>query len=160
MFRLLRRHILLYKIVCKTSMLTFPIVLEFFNCSLFRRVLKTHWNSCRLDWTKLGRCEHPVTLETDWAGLDSTRFCWCVRTPRRTYWMTYSCRIESNSTKTNVLVTVRRRFVATVSMKTLSASLHFNLLEPCVLYIGRAYRYPPNVAFYIFFFNKYKYGVS
>jgi hypothetical protein len=26
----------------------------------------------------------------------------------------------------------------------------FNLQEPCVLYIGRAYRYPPNVAFYIF----------
>ena len=23
--------------------------------------------------------------------------------------------------------------------------------EPCVLYIGRVYRYPPNVAFYIFF---------
>jgi hypothetical protein len=27
----------------------------------------------------------------------------------------------------------------------------FNLKEPCVLYIGRAYRFPPNVAFYIFF---------
>jgi len=26
-----------------------------------------------------------------------------------------------------------------------------NLQEPCVLYIGRAYCYPPNVAFYIFF---------
>ena len=26
-----------------------------------------------------------------------------------------------------------------------------NLQEPCVLYIGRAYRYPPYVAFYIFF---------
>jgi hypothetical protein len=26
-----------------------------------------------------------------------------------------------------------------------------NLKEPCVLYIGRAYRYPPNVGFYIFF---------
>ena len=26
-----------------------------------------------------------------------------------------------------------------------------NLLELCVLYIGRAYRYPPDVAFYIFF---------
>jgi hypothetical protein len=26
----------------------------------------------------------------------------------------------------------------------------FNLSEPCVLYIGRAYRYPPDVAFYIF----------
>jgi len=28
-----------------------------------------------------------------------------------------------------------------------------NLYEPCVLYIGRAYRYPPDVAFYIFFFS-------
>ena len=27
----------------------------------------------------------------------------------------------------------------------------FNLQEPCVLYIGRAHRYPPNTAFYIFF---------
>jgi len=26
-----------------------------------------------------------------------------------------------------------------------------NLLEPRVLHIGRAYRYPPNVAFYVFF---------
>jgi len=34
---------------------------------------------------------------------------------------------------------------------------NINLQEPCVLYIGRAYRYPPDVAFYIFFFNKYKY---
>ena len=28
-----------------------------------------------------------------------------------------------------------------------------NLYEPCVLYVGRAYRYPPDVAFYIFFFS-------
>ena len=34
-----------------------------------------------------------------------------------------------------------------------------NLQEPCVLYKGRAYRYPPDVAFYIYFFNKYKYWV-
>ena len=26
-----------------------------------------------------------------------------------------------------------------------------NLQEPCVLYIGRAHRYPPDVSFYIFF---------
>jgi hypothetical protein len=32
-----------------------------------------------------------------------------------------------------------------------------NLQEPCVLYIGRAYCYPPDVSFYIYFFNKYKY---
>jgi hypothetical protein len=30
-------------------------------------------------------------------------------------------------------------------------SLYVNLQESCVLYIGRAYRYPPDVAFYIFF---------
>jgi hypothetical protein len=35
----------------------------------------------------------------------------------------------------------------------------FNLQEPCVLYIGRAYRYPPDVAFCILFFNKYRYWV-
>ena len=33
----------------------------------------------------------------------------------------------------------------------LSSGLFLNLQEPCVLYIGRAYRYLPNVAFYIFF---------
>ena len=27
----------------------------------------------------------------------------------------------------------------------------FNVKDPCVLYIGRAYRYPTEVAFYIFF---------
>jgi hypothetical protein len=35
-----------------------------------------------------------------------------------------------------------------------SSPLHpiiFNLYEPCVLYIGRAHRYPPNTPFYIFF---------
>jgi len=51
----------------------------------FQRVLKSHWDSRRLDWTGLGRCEHPLTLESDWTGsdwtgLDSTRLCWCVRT--------------------------------------------------------------------------------
>ena len=29
--------------------------------------------------------------------------------------------------------------------------MYFNRYELCVLYIGRAYRYPPDVAFYIFF---------
>jgi len=46
----------------------------------FQRVLKSHWDSRRLDWTGLGRCEHPLTLESDWTGLDSTRLCWCVHT--------------------------------------------------------------------------------
>jgi len=36
-------------------------------------------------------------------------------------------------------------------------NVYFNLQEPRVLYIGQAYRYPPDVAFYIFFFNNYKY---
>ena len=31
-------------------------------------------------------------------------------------------------------------------------STRINLYEPCVLYIGRAYRYPSDVAFYTFFF--------
>ena len=31
------------------------------------------------------------------------------------------------------------------------ASVTVNLQEPCVLYIGRAYRYSPDVAFYIYF---------
>ena len=44
-----------------------------------QRVLKTHWDSRKLDWTRLDRCEHPLTLESDWTGLDSTRLCWCVR---------------------------------------------------------------------------------
>ena len=37
-----------------------------------QRVLKTHWVSQRLDWTRLGRCEHPLTLQS-LTGLDSTR---------------------------------------------------------------------------------------
>ena len=48
--------------------------------STVQRVLKTHWDLRRLHWTGLGRCEHPLTLESDWTGLDSTRLCWCVRT--------------------------------------------------------------------------------
>jgi hypothetical protein len=47
-----------------------------------QRVLKTHWDSHRLDWIRLSRCEHPLTLESDWTGLDSTRLCWYVRTLR------------------------------------------------------------------------------
>jgi hypothetical protein len=35
--------------------------------------------------------------------------------------------------------------------------LTFKLQEPCVLYIGQVYHYPPDVVFYIFFFNNYKY---
>jgi hypothetical protein len=50
-----------------------------YSCTV-QRVLKTHWDSRRLDWTRLGRCEHPLTLESDWTGLDSIRLCWYVRT--------------------------------------------------------------------------------
>ena len=35
----------------------------------------------------------------------------------------------------------------TISQETIL----FNLQEPCALHIGRVYRYPPDVAFYIFF---------
>ena len=45
-----------------------------------QRVLKTHWDSRRLVWTRLGQCEHPLTLEPDWTGLDSIRLCWYVHT--------------------------------------------------------------------------------
>ena len=45
-----------------------------------QRVLKTHWDSRRLDWTRISPREHPLTLESDWTGLDSTRLCWYVRT--------------------------------------------------------------------------------
>jgi hypothetical protein len=38
-----------------------------------KRVLKPNWDSRRLDWTRLAWCEHPLTLESDWTGLDSTR---------------------------------------------------------------------------------------
>jgi hypothetical protein len=34
---------------------------------------------------------------------------------------------------------------------------NINLYEPCVLYIGRAHRYPPNTPFYIFFQQIYVY---
>ena len=44
-----------------------------------QRVLKTHWDSRRLDWTRLGQCEHPLTLvRLDWIGL--TRLSCCVLT--------------------------------------------------------------------------------
>jgi MFS-type transporter involved in bile tolerance (Atg22 family) len=48
-------------------------------------------------------------------------------------------------------------FMNVVSFQILSKLLGPTLIEyltfkePCVLYIGRPYRYPPNVAFYIFF---------
>ena len=45
-----------------------------------QRVLITYWDSRSLDWTRPDRCDHPLTLESDWNGLDSTRLCWCVRT--------------------------------------------------------------------------------
>ena len=55
-FRLLRRHLLLHIIVCKTSVLKFSIALEFFTCALFKEHEKPHWDSRRLDWTRLGLC--------------------------------------------------------------------------------------------------------
>jgi len=41
--------------------------------------------------------------------------------------------------------------VSKVTVRLYELKERFNLLEPCVLYIERAYRYPPDVAFYIFF---------
>jgi hypothetical protein len=46
---------------------------------------------------------------------------------------------------------------ADVERLFLSGHESVKLSEPCVLYIGRAYRYPPDVVFYIFLSNKYKY---
>ena len=40
MFRLLRRHLLLHTIVCKTNILKFSIALEFFTCALFKEYEK------------------------------------------------------------------------------------------------------------------------
>jgi hypothetical protein len=40
-----------------------------------------------------------------------------------------------------------------------SSNIKFNLQELRVLYIERAYRYHPNVALYIYFYNNYKYWV-
>jgi hypothetical protein len=39
----------------------------------------------------------------------------------------------------------------TIPISDSFSSNPFNLKEPCVLYIGRAYRYPPDVSFYILF---------
>jgi hypothetical protein len=53
----------------------------------------------------------------------------------------------------------RHVYMAFACIPHIADDASFNLSEPCVLYIGRAYRYPPNVRFYIFFFNNYKYWV-
>jgi hypothetical protein len=37
------------------------------------------------------------------------------------------------------------------TLENVSKEPFINLQESCVLYKGRAYRYPPNVAFYILF---------
>jgi len=60
MFRLLRRHLLLQIIVFKTSMLTFFHRCRVLYSSTIQRVLKTHWNSRVLYWTRVG--EHPPWL--------------------------------------------------------------------------------------------------
>ena len=70
--RLSRRY-LLHIVVCKTSVLKLSVSLEFFYLCNVQRVMKTHWDSRRLDRTALGRCEHPLTLGSNWTGLDSTR---------------------------------------------------------------------------------------
>jgi hypothetical protein len=42
----------------------------------------------RLDWTRLGRCAPPLTLESDWDRLDSPGLCWWVRTLSVVQWLT------------------------------------------------------------------------
>jgi len=47
--------------------------------------------------------------------------------------------------------------IATKSLDELGVIQPLRTVRP--IYIGRAYRYPPDVAFFIYFFNKYKYLV-
>jgi len=47
----------------------------------FQRVLKPHSNSRRLDWNRLGRCEHPLTGRLDSVGVYAP-LCWCRCTLR------------------------------------------------------------------------------
>jgi len=62
-----------------------------------QRVLNTHWDSRRLDWTRPGLCEHPLTLESDWTGLDLTRLCWYVPTLIRDISLVLICVLRFNS---------------------------------------------------------------
>jgi hypothetical protein len=48
------------------------------------------------------------------------------------------------------------KYILDTYLELLKNYEYINLQEPCVLCIGRAYRYTPDVAFYIYFFNKYK----
>jgi hypothetical protein len=56
-----------------------------------------------------------------------------------------------------VLLQIRHAMTSSYTLPTSCPLLrsfeipHINLYEPCVLYIGRAYRCPPDVTFYIFF---------
>jgi hypothetical protein len=45
----------------------------------------------------------------------------------------------------------KRHTKMNLGRKGQSAAVCINLQEPCVLYTGRAHRYPPNTPFYIFF---------
>jgi hypothetical protein len=92
MFCLLRRHLLLHIIVCKTSMLQFSIALEFFTCAL----LKSAKNPLGLTWTWLDSTRSvckPLDSRfwLDWTGLDLTLLCWCVRTLTDTLNCTWDC---------------------------------------------------------------------
>ena len=55
--------------------------------------------------------------------------------------------------KSDIHMSVHRRIIPNYSQQdaTLLDLFLINLWEPCVLYIWRAYRYPPEVAFYILF---------
>jgi hypothetical protein len=71
-------------------------------------------------------------LNTKWVFISSTTFVWNI---------SYS---KKNWGRCNQLYAVLHvRYALFLS--------DFNLVAPCVLYIGRAHRYPPNTPFYIFF---------
>jgi hypothetical protein len=54
----------------------------------------------------------------------------------------------------NELHLIALKHPALVHLRAVRSFPEINLLELCVLYIGRAYRYAPDVAFYIYFFQK------
>jgi hypothetical protein len=62
-------------------------------------------------------------------------------------------RVQNPFTECNLLKASALIFISCIFIPLCWRKL-FNLQEPCVLYKGRAYRYPPDVAFYIYFFQQ------
>jgi hypothetical protein len=78
------------------------------------------------------------------------------REHRRAFWNISHClleRVEQNHETFRGLVLNMGPPESEAIMPS-SAAQRINLYELCVLYIGRAHRYPPNTPFYVFL-NKY-----